>query len=189
MTTLRTINIPDWDAEGYLPALLGHETMEVSHPPYPVSLTDLVRRFRGSDRRREILSGFLGFRANLYHAGLNDGIQWINGSFVNDKMSQKGEEPGDIDVITLFNVPPGVTQQQLLTGSPELFGGPGVNRNKELFDVDSYFVSLNSGSVSYTTKSIAFWNNLWYHTKEGRRKGFLSVDLAPNEDQDAANLL
>ena len=63
------------------------------------------------------------------------------------------------------------------------------NRNKALYDVDSYFVSLNSGSVSYTTKSTVFWNNLWYHTKQGRRKGFLSVDLAPMEDQVAASLL
>lgn len=189
MTTLRTINIPDWDTEGYLPALLGHETLSRSHPPYPVSLTDLVQRFGVSDRRREILRGFLSFRAKLHQAGLYDGIQWVNGSFVNDKMNQEGEEPGDVDVITLFNVPQGVTQRQLLTTFPALFGGPGVNRNKELFDVDSYFVSLNSGSVSYTTKSIAFWNNLWYHTKRGRRKGFLSVDLAPIEDQDARNLL
>ena len=125
----------------------------------------------------------------MHQFGLNEGIQWINGSFVNDKMSQEGEEPCDIDVITLYNVPLGVTQQQLLTSSPDLFGAPGTNRNKELFDVDSYFVSLNSGSVSYTTKSIAFWNNLWHHTEKGRRKGFLAVDLAPTDDQNAANLL
>ena len=189
MTTPRTINIPAWDTEGYLPPLLGHETLSRSHPPYPVSLTDLVQRFRVSDRRREILRGFLDFRAKLHQVGLDDGIQWVDGSFVNDKMSQKGEEPGDIDVITLYNVPTGTTQSQLLARFPELFGDPSVNRNKEMYDVDSYFVSMNSGSVSYTTKSIAFWNNLWYHTEQGRRKGFLSVDLAPIEDQIAANLL
>ena len=171
-----------------MPSHLGPHTQGASHPPYPVSLKDLVLRLGISKRRQDILRGLLDFRAALHQAGLAMGMQWINGSFVNDKVSQEGKEPCDIDVVTLFYVPPEMTQKELVERFPELLG-EGSPTNREQFYVDSYFVSMNSGNFWYTTKAITFWNNLWHHTEGGRQKGFLEVDLADTDDQVARNLL
>ena len=180
--------IPEWDEEGFLPSHLGPPNQSASHPPYRVRLTDLMSRLGQSARRETILKGFLTFRSELHKAGLTRGLQWIDGSFVNDKMKQRGEEPNDIDVVTLFYVPAGTTQIQLLSQFPDLLADQ-VNANKEKYNVDSYFVSLSSNNPDFMTKSIAFWNNLWHHTEQGRRKGFLAVDLADGEDEEAWGLL
>ena len=134
------------------------------------------------------MRGLLDFRAALHQAGLTIGIQWINGSFVNDKVSQEGKEPCDIDVVTLFYVPSGMTQEGLVERFPDLLGG-GSLTNREQFYVDSYFVSMNSGDFWYTAKAMTFWNNLWHHTEDGKRKGFLAIDLASTEDEVARRML
>ena len=188
MTISGFMRIPQWDDEGYLPSHWGDRRLAASHPPYLVHLQDVVERLGISNRRQEILRGFLDFRAALHQAGLTTGIQLINGSFVNDKMSQEGKEPCDIDVVTLFDVPQGTTQADLVREFPGLFG-EGSSSNKEQFHVDSYFVTMNSGNLWYTTKAATFWNNLWHHTEDGREKGFLAVDLAGTEDQIARQML
>lgn len=186
MTISQFWTIPDWDEEGFLPHIIGKPTVSSSHPPYPVHLTDLVSHFSYSPKRQEILTGFLEFRAALHRIGLWRGIQWVNGSFVNDKMLQEGEEPGDIDVVTLYYPPESETQITLRNRDPELFQ-PRINKVKYL--VDSYFIDLSSSNPFYLTKSIAFWNNLWHHTEEGRRKGFLVINLSGREDSDARSIL
>ena len=188
MTIATFMGIPEWDDEGYLPSHLGDRRDGGSHPPYPVHLEELVRRLGISKRRQEILIGFLDFRAALHQAGMTIGIQFINGSFVNDKMSQEGTEPGDIDVVTLFNAPQGTKQADLIREFPGLFE-QGSPSNREQFHVDSYFVTMNSGDPWYTAKATTFWNNLWHHTEDGREKGFLAVDLADTEDQIVRQML
>ena len=178
--------IPEWDEEGFLPHTIGQPTLSSSHPPYLVRLKDLVSHYSYSAKRQKILKGFLDFREALHQIGLWRGIQWINGSFVNDKMLQEGKEPGDIDVVTLYYPPGNQTQITLLNRNPALFRSKS---NKANYLVDSYFIDLNTSNPFYMTKNIAFWNNLWHHTEEGRRKGFLAVNLSGTEDQVAMSVL
>ena len=178
--------VPEWDQDGFLPGITGAPTEGSAHPPYPVHLTDLVEKFAFSHRREDILKGFLEFRAALHQIGLSAGIQWINGSFVNDKEFQEDKEPGDIDVVTLYVLPENQTQETLVNQYPDLFQS---RANKVKYMVDSYFVELSASNLFYMTKSVAFWNNLWHHTEEGRRKGFLAVDLSDEEEQDAKSIL
>ena len=58
------------------------------------------------------------FRLDLYAHGINNTIQWIDGSFVEDKMSRDNSEPNDIDVVSFMNIPP-IVQTALINAFPE----------------------------------------------------------------------
>lgn len=56
--------------------------------------------------RRELLKGLLEFRSELHRIGLVDGIQWLDGSFIENVEEIEGRHPKDIDVVTfLFKFP------------------------------------------------------------------------------------
>ena len=176
------IPIPDWDHRGLLPPLLGEPTLAGSSPPFPVRLTETALRFADSLERRRLFLGFLDFRQALYDAGLTDGFQLVDGSYVEDTLQRRGRDPADIDLVTFFRTPQGKSQSEMLTSFPDLFDS---RITKERYGVDAYFVGLDNEDQFYLTKAIAFWNNLWHHTREGERKGYLAIDLSNAEDTEA----
>ena len=182
----RFVTVPDWDQRGLLPPNLGVPTETISSPPYPVRLTEVALRFSNSETRRQLLGGMLDFRQAMHNAGLERGFQWINGSFVEDTIQRRGREPADIDIVTFFHIPHGSSQSELIARFPELFNPISV---KSQYGVDAYFVALDVEDKFYLAKLIAFWNNLWHHTREGERKGYLAIDLAICEDGEARTLL
>lgn len=99
-----TGSIPSWDHAGQLPPFGGSPISADQRSPYRVGLTDLALRFGDSTARRNLLSGLLDYRAVLHAAGLQEGFQWIDGSFIEDTTFHSGGEPGDIDVVTFFRL-------------------------------------------------------------------------------------
>ena len=73
--------IPDWTPHGVLPPVGSDPTSPDYRSPYLVSVVDFVMRFGSTPARRNIVSGFLSFRAALASVGLVNGFQWIDGSF------------------------------------------------------------------------------------------------------------
>ena len=128
MTTSGAGHIPDWDSRGLLPPFVSSPTSGEGRSPYLVRLTDLVLRFGYTTARRTFLAGLLDYRADLHAAGIKNGFQWINGSFVEDKIGHSGEEPGDIDLVTFFHVPTGQTQGTLAVAHPDLFHPPALQK-------------------------------------------------------------
>lgn len=172
--------IPTWSVTGVLPSVRpgkpGHSS---DRSPYTVSLAAFVDHFGFSPERLDILEGLLQFRAELHHYGITSGFQWLDGSFLEQVELLEGRPPKDVDVVTLFHLPEGESQQSLLGRQRELFH-PG--RLKEKFWVDGYFHVLGEPTDSYNVRRITYWYSMWSHRRDGLWKGFLLVDLDPSQD-------
>jgi len=77
--------IPDFNNIGLLPPYGYEGVAEIDgRSPYPTTLINFVERFAITAERTKLLQGFLDYRKNLRATGLDSGIQWIGGSFVED---------------------------------------------------------------------------------------------------------
>lgn len=180
---MTTVAIPDWNAQGVIPPINELQPTSVDRSPYTVSLTDVVLRFGLSAERRTVLDGFLRYRAALHAAGLVQGFQWLDGSFLEHVEMLESRPPNDIDVVTFYRLPVGKTQQDLQTQTPDIFpiGRASQQILKANYHVDAYTVHL--GMVSERlVKQGTYWYSMWSHRRNPIWKGYVQVDLAPIED-------
>jgi hypothetical protein len=177
--------IPAWTAEGVLPPVHALNPMASARSPYPVSLTDFVLRFGTSAARRAILAGYLQYREALHAAGIVSGFQWLDGSFIEDIEDLESRAPNDVDVVTFFRLPVGLTQRELWASAPALFTHAAVKRT---YHVDAYLEHLGTRAERLVLQS-AYWYSVWSHRRGGHWKGFVAIDLAPADDLAAATLL
>lgn len=181
MGEMRTVAIPAWTAEGVLPPVHPSDA-SADRSPYFVSLTDYVRHFGQTPERRTILDGLLRYRAAWHAAGVTRGLQWIDGSFLENVETIEGRPPNDVDVVTFFQLPDGDSQAALLGRAPDLFEETAV---KAAYHVDGYWVSLGSPPERLLHRS-AYWYSMWSHRRNQTWKGFVEIDLSPLEDAAAA---
>lgn len=180
---MTTVAIPDWNAQGVIPPINELQPTSVDRSPYTVSLTDVVLRFGLSAERRAVLDGFLRYRAALHAAGLVQGFQWLDGSFLEHVEMLESRPPNDIDVVTFYRLPVGKTQQDLQTQTPDIFpiGRASQHILKANYHVDAYTVHL--GMVSERlVKQGTYWYSMWSHRRNPVWKGYVQVELAPIED-------
>ncbi len=179
--------IPPWNTAGLLPpvrpGMLGNSA---DRSPYIVDLATVVDRFATSPQRMAILDGLLRFRAGLHSAGIVDGFQWLDGSFMEQVESLEGRPPRDLDVVTFFNLPLGQNQRSLNDQYSALFDQPQL---KENYSIDAYFVELGQPTNRRQVKTVSYWYSMWSHRRDGRWKGFLQVDLNPVQDREAKAVL
>lgn len=179
---MTTVAIPDWNAQGVIPPLHSDDPTSAERSPYRVSLTDLVLRFGTSAERQTILNGLLRFRSTLHQAGLDNGFQWVDGSFLEHIEQIEHRNPGDIDVVTFYHLPDGQTQESLVQAHRELFN---PRQTKVDFRVDGYFVHLLPASPETLIQKATYWYSLWSHRRDSLWKGYVQVDLAPADDAAA----
>ena len=183
---MKTNEIPGWNSYGILPPIHALNPTSADRSPYHVSLTDVVLRFCTTTERCRILSGFLEFRKSLHSIGIENGFQWIDGSFLEHIEILEGRDPADVDVVTFFHLPPGKTEQDLLTALPGVFD---PTHTKADYHVDAYFVRLDTGIPEPLVAQSTYWYSFWSHRRDGRWKGYLQIDLSPTDDEVAvANL-
>lgn len=179
--------IPHWNTSGIMPPIrpgeLGHSA---ARSPYRASLLEIIDRFGTSAVRISILQGYLNFREQLHVVGLSAGIQWLDGSFVENKETRRGVAPADIDVITFAYLPDERTQLDIHSLNPDLFDNA---KTKATYKVDSYFQILGKPSDGQFVRQTSYWNSMWSHTRQYEWKGFLEVDLSPEQDTDARTYL
>ena len=181
-----TVTIPGWTAQGVLPPIDAEAPTSSNRSPYRVSLVNFALHFGTTELRRTIVAGLLDFRGALHAIGLVDGFQWIDGSFLENIEAVEERDPHDIDLVTFFCSPDGENQESLLRASPRLFDRRAT---REDYQVDAYFVQLNTTVPEALVAQSTYWNSLWSHRRNGQWKGYLRVDLAPGDDQAArANL-
>jgi hypothetical protein len=94
---MSVVAIPAWTADGVLPPINASQPVSPERSPYVVSLTDYVLRFSDTPERRAVLDGYLRYRAALHAAGVVQGFQWIDGSFLEHVEVTEGRTPNDID--------------------------------------------------------------------------------------------
>ena len=142
-------------------------------------------RFSDTVERRTVLDGLLRYRAALHGSGVVQGFQWLDGSFLEHVEVTEGRAPNDVDVVTFYRLPFGLSQAQLAAKAGAFLDHASV---KAAFRVDGYIVHLGMDAERLTRQS-AYWYSVWSHRRNQLWKGFVQVDLAPAEDSVAAATL
>lgn len=176
--------LPEWNTQGLLPAVFSGEAGLRS--PYAISLLQLVERFGTSRQRLVILRGLLEYRKQLHVLGLVDGMQWLNGSFVENIEALQDRPPNDVDVVTFAFIPMGESQSSLYEKNQSLFR-PADNKQK--YKVDSYYMFLGVHASKSYIDQVTYWYGLWSHTRSGQWKGFVQLDLGADEDDSSFKLI
>lgn len=172
---------------GVIPPVDETDGCSVKRSPYNISVTQLVDLFSYTPERIVILRGLLHYRAELYQVGIVSGYQWLNGSFTTDIEVLENRAPNDIDVVTFFYLPNGETQQSFLPKTGQLLLS---KYTKSTFRVDAYPVILGQNLTPELISRITYWYSMWSHRKgDNIWKGFLQVELSPDEDKTALKIL
>jgi hypothetical protein len=113
------------------------------------------------------------------------GFQWLDGSFLEHVEVTEGRAPNDVDLVTFYRLPVGLSQLQLAATA-----GAVLDRDsaKAAFRVDGYLVHLGM-PAERLARQTAYWYSVWSHRRNQLWKGFVQVDLAPAEDSAAAATL
>ena len=174
------MSLPEWTNLGVLPPVHPTETGNgLNRSPYPITIQEILDRFSTSAERIDVLKGFLSYRAALHAAGIVRGFQWLDGSFMENVEHLEDRPPRDMDVVTFFYMPEGMDQRSLVARSPDLFAS---RHTKQAYQVDAYSMTLGGPMTEPHVKMIAYWYSMWSHRRDGTWKGFVQVDLDPEQD-------
>lgn len=179
--------IPAWTMTGILPPIQpGHPGHSSDRSPYQTGLCELIEQFAFSPQRGIILRGLLDYRAALHAVGLTSGFQWVNGSFMQDIENHEARPPNDVDIVTYFHLPAGETQSSLFSKAGRLFSS---SHAKAIYKVDAYPFVLGVPTDTGQVLRISYWYSMWSHRRDGLWKGFLQIDLKPDDDAEARRIL
>lgn len=174
--------IPDFDQNLVIPPHVGDPVDPGQLSPYPCTTLDLCQRLGRTPERRSILGKFLDFRQRLLGEGLNNGFQWLDGSFLEDVERRENRAPKDLDLVTVFWGYDRAFLQGLATRFRE-FASPSLARIS--FNLDHY--CLDAGyDPAVTLEQTRYWMLLFSHNREGVWKGMLRIELNTPADDKAA---
>lgn len=115
--------------------------------------------------------------------GLQEGFQWLDGSFLEDIERTGKRPPGDIDVVTFFKHPANLDPNdgawdQLVQASIDLFD---PSKTKMRFNCDAYFVDLHLPAEHIVDRT-RYWFGLFSHRRTTLQwKGLLEVPLGDRQ--------
>lgn len=177
-----------WNIHGVIPPIaenVGGGSFDRS--PYEIGIVELVESFCLNHKRYSILHGFLSYRKKMYDMGYIVGFQWIDGSFCENCEILRKRPPNDIDVVTFFD--PALKNDDCILDN-SFFEPQNKAIIKSKYFVDAYFMNIGLPADLFYTKMVAYWYSMWSHqTDTGLWKGFLSVDLSPEDDILAMQIL
>ena len=174
--------IPDFDANSVMPPHLGDPTKSAEISPYPCTTLELCDKFSTSGERIQILDGLLRLRDRLRNAGMTDGFQWLDGSFLEDVEHARGRPPGDIDVVTFYWSPDVDITKKLVASFPDLLDRAKIKAD---FFVDHFPIDVGY-RPELTVEATRYWCSLFSHTRSGVWKGMLRIDLNTIADDNDA---
>ncbi|QXQ21657.1 hypothetical protein I7845_17240 [Pseudomonas tolaasii] len=121
--------------------------------------------------------------------GMVDGFQWLDGSFTENIELIERRAPRDIDVVT-FTFEGDDFYDDLVPDDLRLLGGTKADKDyvKQQFKVDFYVQSL-CDTPDVLVEMTSYWYSMWAHRRSKQWKGFLRVDLDPQQDQAARDAL
>ncbi|PHN45990.1 DUF6932 family protein [Pseudomonas syringae] len=174
--------IPSWNAEGLIPPVNETNPAGFDRSPYDVDLVAFVEHFATSIDRCVILEGYLSHRVELHTLGMQDGFQWLDGSFTENIELIERRAPRDIDVVTFISEGDdfynALNAQQL-----RILGQSRDDKAfiKQQFKVDFYVQSLLDPPETLVEMT-SYWYGMWAHRRSKQWKGFLRVDLDSGQD-------
>jgi hypothetical protein len=162
-TTGAPLDIPPFDS-GVLPPFVGGDpTVSALMAPFETTLNRIAVRMCGSERRTTIFHGLLNYRQALAAVGLQDGFQWLSGSFMEDIETLEKRSPRDVDVVTFIRRPPQFVNddagwQAYLEPNEIIFDHELI---KAQFHCDAYFVDMSTDVFSVVDQTrYWFWTVL-----------------------------
>jgi hypothetical protein len=176
--------VPGFTIDGVLPPFIGPDgpggaTSDMS--PYAVTALEVVSALGTTPHRRSILRRWIEHRTQLRAVAVDRGFQWLDGSFVEDKV------PSDLDLITYFHRPANAQDSAQLNTflhiNAHLFRRGPV---KAAFNLDAFFVDLNSQPeqiVSYSRYLLGLFS---HRRGDSLWKGMLEVRLEDALDDEGA---
>lgn len=182
--------LPEFDQRGLLPAFVGNDATTHDRSPYFCTMSDLCASLGTTDRRRQLLKSLISYRALIGSDDYVNGVQFIDGSFVENVEMIEERPPNDIDVFSML-VPPAKYQNSSANwttqGLPFWQSEIADNaRNKARFSVDCYALMLDVQSPSAFLRQALYWYGLFSHKRKTYEwKGFVAVPLNATNDQFA----
>lgn len=186
--------IPSFGFGDVLPPFVGSDVtgaLQLPRSPYPATVLDLVETFCTSRERADILRGFLSYRSALRGVGFTSGLQWVDGSFVENCERVRGRPPSDVDVVSLLRRPNNVVDDHhwvafVQAQGPTLFNSAWT---KAIYRCDAYYVDLD-GDPTDMALLTAYWIGLFSHQRTSMRwKGLVQVELDDHTEGEAQALI
>lgn len=185
--------IPDLTEAGVIPPFLPEQgpTALAAMAPYRVSITEVALKFGNhSAERTRIFCGLLDYRARLRALGIEQGFQWIAGSYLEDCEKLRGRPPKDVDVVTFARRPPAQIAAEAWEGlvleNRPLFTRADVMKSHHC---DTFFEDLCLPS-EYLVSKARYWFGLMSHQRETFLwKGILEVKLVDDDASARAILI
>lgn len=178
--------IPSFNHSGVLPPFIGDAHGADGRSPYLTNLAAMSRQLVTTDERHKIFEGLLRYRASLRAAGLVEGFQWIDGSFVEAVELTRQRPPSDVDVVTFGWRPKDMGTDAwaaLVLERADLFD---PKESKRVYQCDAYFVDLGV-APSWLVMQTAYWSGLFSHQRDTFLwKGLLQIDLNKDMSIEAA---
>ncbi|MFZ5691763.1 MAG: DUF6932 family protein [Pseudomonadota bacterium] len=186
--------VPNFDDRGLLPPYIGDDGTTDDRSPYDTTMTEVVTIFGTTPARRRLLAGLLDYRALLRSLGYDVGIQFVDGSFVENVEAREGRDPGDIDVFSFLQRPDRYSQDAqawATQGFPEWQTQIADQaENKRRFGLDTYAVAVDQCAIVDTITFTSYWYSLFSHKRVTHDwKGFLRIGLGATDDAAARALL
>ena len=174
--------IPHFKLNGVLPPYLGPRGNTTQRSPYKVPIQEFAAFFCTSKARLKILDGFLRYRQALRDLGVV-GIQWVDGSFVENVLSPR--EPADVDVLTIYEN--SVAAMDSLKQA-EVYQHFDRDEMKPRFLCDAFGLSIHSPLF---IRELLYWHSLFSHRRNHVWKGFVEIELTsePGGDELARNVV
>lgn len=188
--------LPSFDLRGLLPPFVGADAATQDRSPYWATMPELVAAFGTTPHRCALLRNLIAYRALLAQGGYVGGIQFIDGSFVENVEALANRDPSDIDVFSILSAPPRyLTDPAAWQATGLTFWNAEVaNRdlNKQRFSLDTYavlFEEIQVQPINYINQ-IIYWYGLFSHQRDTFAwKGFAGLALDPAADQVALTAL
>lgn len=178
-----------WNIHGVIPPIVDtYNGASPNRSPYAISVLDFVQQYAFSSERHQILLKFLDYRQQVCQLGIQDGFQWVNGSFTENVERIKGRPPNDIDVVN-FVIPSNEINEEYLETHQYIFQPSTV---KQVYQVDAYWVDLTYAyqDPRYLIEQTAYWYSMWSHQRDTNIwKGFYQIDFNLEEDNKARQWL
>jgi len=184
------VPVPPFDVRGLLPPFVGADATTQERSPYPATMVDIVAQLGTTPQRRQLLRNLIAYRALLASDGYQSGIQFIDGSFVENIEGSANRPPSDIDVFSILNAPQKYLSDQATWASiGRNFWQTEIadrNKNKQRFSLDTYALLYEELQPVGLIRNVIYWYGLFSHQRDTFAwKGFVVLTLDPAGDQVA----
>ncbi len=188
--------LPPFDMRGLLPPFMGEDAATADRSPYQTTMPELVAAMGTSQHRRGLIRKLIAYRTLLLGDGYIKGVQFIDGSFVENIELIRNRPPQDIDVFSILHIPPKYLNNihDWITIGLQFWADEVVHRdkNKDRFSLDTYGIVFEEciGDPMRLINNTNYWYGLFSHQRETFAwKGFACLALDPDGDQNALDML